>query len=78
MEASFQEVKNQLMSTSEEFSRLAKEHSDYEHQLEELSKRPYLTEAEQLLEVNLKKRTLSLKDQMERISQQHRRTAVAH
>jgi hypothetical protein len=51
---------------------LAREHSDYEQQLEELSGRPHLTEEERLLEIQLKKKKLSLKDQMERIVQQHR------
>lgn len=67
-----EEVRNQLIASSEEFSRLAREHSDYERQLDELARRTYLTEAERLLEVTLKKRKLSLKDQMERIIQQYR------
>ena len=66
------EVRNQLLATNEEFSRLAREHSDYEQQLEELSRRPHLTEDERLLEIKLKKKKLSLKDEMERILQQHR------
>ena len=66
------EVRNQLLATNEEFSRLAREHSDYEQQLEELYRRPHLTEEERLLEIKLKKKKLSLKDQMERILQQHR------
>ncbi len=76
METDHQEVKNRLMATNEEFSRLAKEHSQYKQQLEELSSRPHLTESERLEEVNLKKRKLVLKDQMEKILQQHINTAV--
>jgi uncharacterized protein YdcH (DUF465 family) len=78
MEMNLQEVKDRLMAHNEEFSRLAKEHSEYEHQLEELARRPYLTEAEQLLETNIKKKKLSLKDQMERLIQQYKRGAVTH
>ena len=76
MEIDLQEVKNRLMATNEEFSRLAKEHSQYKQQLEELSSRSHLTESERLEEVNLKKRKLVLKDQMEKILQQHIKTTV--
>ncbi len=76
METELQEVKNRLMATNEEFSRLAKEHSKYAQQLEELSSQSHLTESELLEEVNLKKRKLFLKDQMEKILQQHIKTAV--
>ena len=76
MEMSLQEVKNHLMAIDDEFSRLVKEHADYEHQLEVLNSRPFLTEDEQLQEVNLKKRKLSLKDQMERLIQKYKRESV--
>ena len=76
METELQEVKNRLMATNEEFSRLAKEHSQYAQQLEELSSQSHLTESEQMEEVKLKKRKLFLKDQMEKILQQHIKTAV--
>ena len=72
MEMNLHEVRNQLLATNEEFSRLAREHSGRKQQLEELSRRPHLTEDERLLEIKLKKKKLSLKDQMERILQQHR------
>jgi uncharacterized protein YdcH (DUF465 family) len=73
METNLQAVKDQLMATNEEFSRLVREHSDYERQLAELLSRPYLTEAERIQEVNLKKRKLSLKDQMEGMIQKYKR-----
>ena len=76
METELQEVKNRLMATNEEFSRLAKEHSQYAQQLEELSSQSHLTESEQMEEVKLKKRKLFLKDQMEKILQQHIKMAV--
>ena len=77
METNLQEVKNHLIETNEEFSRLVREHSDYEHQLEELLSRPYLTADERIQEINLKKRKLSLKDQMERMIQRHKRESHA-
>ena len=52
MEMSLLEVKNHLMATDEEFSRLVREHSDYEQQLQALSRRPFLTEAERVQEIN--------------------------
>lgn len=72
-----QEVKDRLMATNEEFSRLSREHSAYEQQLQALSSRPYLTADERIQEINLKKRKLSLKDQMERMIQQHKRESHA-
>lgn len=77
MEAGFQELKNYLMANDEEFSRLAREHSDHERRLEQLSGKSYLTDSEQIEEITLKKRKLSLKDQMERILQRHRKQSVA-
>ena len=67
-----QDVKEHLIATNEEFSRLVSEHSYYEEQLEELTSRPYLSEAERVKEINLKKRKLSLKDQMERIIREYK------
>jgi uncharacterized protein len=76
MDTSLQDLKDRLIATDEEFSRLAKEHSSHESRLAQLSSKTYLTEPEQLEEVNLKKRKLSLKDQMERILQKHKKSAV--
>ena len=59
------ELKDQLIENSDEFRILADEHSALERKLDEFSARPYLTEDEQMEEVNLKKRKLHLKDQME-------------
>jgi len=77
MAMDLQEVKNHLMATDEEFSRLAREHFNYEWQLEQLSSRPYLTDAERIEEINLKKRKLYLKDQMERRIQQYKNAGQA-
>ncbi len=73
METNLQELKNRLMASDEEFSRLASEHSNHERRLEQLSRRPYLTDSEQMEEINLKKRKLSLKDQMEKILQRYKK-----
>ena len=76
MEMSLREVKNHLMATDDEFTRLVREHADYERQLETLTSRPFLTEDEQMQEINLKKRKLSLKDQMERMIQKYKKESV--
>ena len=76
MEMSLLDVKNHLMATDEEFSRLAREHSDHEQQLESLASRPFLTEEERIQEINLKKRKLYLKDQMERMIQKYKKDSV--
>ena len=76
MEMSLQEVKNHLMATDTEFSKLAREHSDHEQRLQELSGKSFLTEEERLQEIVLKKRKLSLKDQMERIIQKCKREGI--
>ncbi|MBI2818023.1 MAG: DUF465 domain-containing protein [Acidobacteria bacterium] len=73
MDTGLQELKTRLIQTDQEFSRLAREHSDYERRLEQLLNKHFLTDSEQLEEVTLKKKKLSLKDQMERILQRHKK-----
>ncbi len=64
------ELKDQLIESNDEFRVLASEHSALEQKLDEFSARPYLTDDEQMEEVQLKKRKLYLKDQMEGIIQE--------
>ena len=58
-------VREQLMASSEEFRRLASEHSNYSQRLESLVSKKYLSEEEKVEEVRLKKLKLRLKDEME-------------
>ncbi len=58
------ELRQQLLARDEEFKRLAAEHQSYDEQLEQLSRRHHLTDAERIQEITLKKRKLMLKDQM--------------
>ena len=72
MERDLEGLRQHLIVTNEEFSRLAKEHSEHKRKLEELYTHPHLTDADRIEEINLKKRKLVLKDQMERIIQKYR------
>jgi uncharacterized protein len=66
------DLKDVLLRTNEEFSRLAAKHHELEDRLHQLTAKHYLSEPEQVEEVNLKKRKLQLKDRMEDILRSHR------
>jgi uncharacterized protein YdcH (DUF465 family) len=59
-----EEIKEQLMSSSADFRRLAEEHQQYDVKLRELLGRPHFSEQDHLEEINIKKKKLQLKDQM--------------
>jgi uncharacterized protein len=73
MNAQGQDLKALLLQTDEEFRSLASRHHDLEHRLHELTSKHYLSEPEQIEEVDLKKRKLQLKDRMETILRSRRR-----
>jgi len=58
-------VREHLANVDVDFRRLAEEHSQYEGRLKALLSKPYLSDDEQLEEVQLKKQKLRLKDLME-------------
>src|SRR5258706_1294850 len=72
-----EEIKAHLMSTNQEFQRLASQHFEYAKQLDALESQSHLTDFEQLEETRLKKLKLRLKDQMEAIVSQYRSQQVA-
>jgi uncharacterized protein YdcH (DUF465 family) len=59
-----EEIKEQLMSSSADFRRLAEEHHQYEGKLQELNNRQHMSDQDHLEEIRLKKKKLHLKDQM--------------
>jgi uncharacterized protein YdcH (DUF465 family) len=60
------EIREQLLAGDAEFQRLAEEHARYATQLDQLAKTPYVSAEDLLLESNLKKMKLRLKDEMEK------------
>jgi len=73
MAVSPQEVRELLMARDADFQRLAQEHSQYEIQLDRLSNQTYLNSEDLLLEIELKKRKLRVKDEMEILVARRRR-----
>jgi uncharacterized protein YdcH (DUF465 family) len=71
------QVRDQLLSSNEEFRRLADEHTQYSQRLDSLIQKKYLSEDEKVEEVRLKKLKLHLKDQMENLEQQYRSSHLA-
>ena len=59
-----EEIKQQLMSSSPEFRRLAEEHHQFEGRLQELQTHHYLSEKDLIEEATLKKKKLHIKDEM--------------
>ena len=64
--------RDQLLTSDEQFRKLATEHTQYAQRLDSLTQKRYLTDDEKLEEVRLKKLKLRLKDQMESIERQFR------
>jgi len=57
-----------LFETDAEYQRLAQQHQQYEAELQQISKSPYLNSEDLLEEIKLKKMKLHCKDEMERIA----------
>ena len=68
------QVRDVLLAQNDEFRKLVTEHSQYSQRLESLTQKHYLSEDEKIEEVRLKKLKLRLKDQMERLEQDFRRS----
>jgi uncharacterized protein YdcH (DUF465 family) len=66
MSGTAREIREKLVAGDAEFRNLAEEHSRYEAQLEQLYKTPYVSAEDILLEANLKKMKLRVKDEMEK------------
>jgi uncharacterized protein len=65
-------IREQLMANNQVFQRLREEHIRYAERLEQLSAKNHLSEQEQLEEIQLKKKKLRVKDEMEKMVHQAR------
>ena len=70
--------KDQLLTSHEEFRKLAQEHLQYASRLDSLTQKRYLSDDEKLEEIRLKKLKLRLKDQMQSIERQYRQQFGTH
>jgi len=76
--AEAQDLKTLLLETNDEFRQLASQHHELDERLVALESKHYLSDAEQLEEVTLKKKKLQLKDRMESILRDHRAGHSVH
>jgi uncharacterized protein len=70
--AEAQDLQRLMLETNEEYRQLVSKHHELEDRLHELTHKHYLSDAEQIEEINLKKRKLLLKDKMELILREYR------
>jgi uncharacterized protein YdcH (DUF465 family) len=70
-----EDLKHLLIETNQEYRELASKHHSLEDRLHELETKQYLSDAEQVEEVSLKKRKLQVKDRMELILRNFRTTS---
>jgi uncharacterized protein YdcH (DUF465 family) len=73
MSISDAEFRERLIQEDAEFRKLAEEHQACDQQLTELESRHYQNEDDKLIQKNLKKRKLALKDQMYAMMQKYRK-----
>ena len=65
------ELREQLLTSNSELQRLAQEHSQYERQVQQLTKDPYLSIEDINRLAALKKMKLRVKDEMEQLIARH-------
>lgn len=68
------DLKERLKQTDQEFQQLAARHHELDDRLHELSSRHFLSEPEQLEEIEIKKQKLRLKDRMQDILRHYQTT----
>ena len=72
MEQRDEEIIAQLIGENEELRRLVEAHREFERQLEEFNRRPYLTTEEAVQKKKIQKMKLAGKDRIEAILAEHR------
>jgi len=68
------EIKEILMKRNKDFRKAAEIHSDCEKKLNELKKKHYLSNEDQIKEKELKKKKLSLKDRMYKMISEYKKS----
>ncbi len=66
-----QQVREYLAKNDEEFRRLYEKHQEYEQELDALAKKGFLSAEEELHVAEVKKKKLTVKDQMVLIAKKH-------
>jgi uncharacterized protein YdcH (DUF465 family) len=69
-------LKAHLLATNEHFRTLAEQHAQCKRQIEEIERKPHLTDADELEEHRIKKVKLRLKDEMNEMLGQYRTASV--
>jgi len=64
-------TRHQLLERDAQFRQLSSDHLALDDQLRSLSRKPHLSDDEQLEEVRIKKEKLRVKDQMEALVRRH-------
>jgi len=71
-------IRETLIHSHPDLKRLMDQHNQYETQLRDLTKQTYLNSEDLLLEIELKKRKLRVKDEIEQIAARLEHEAVTH
>ena len=71
------DIREQLLASNPEYQRLAQEHSQYDSQIEQLSKSSFHNSEELIKEVELKKLRLRVRDEMEQLVARNSRARSA-
>ena len=72
-----EELRTHLITSDEEFRRLATQHAEYARMIDEIESHAHVTPDDEIEEHRLKKLKLHCKDQMEAILSRYRRQQVA-
>ena len=70
------DLRQELISTDDEFRRLYEEHQEYERRLQEINQKTLLSQDDEIEEKKIKIHKLALKDRMEEILRAHREARV--
>jgi uncharacterized protein len=74
---SLEQLKAYLMESSNEYRKLAEEHTKYATLIDAIESKPHVTPEDEIEEHRLKKIKLALKDQMQDLINRHRAEQVA-